>query len=190
MNFGRRNILFIASRWGLEFLKVSCHSSIYDESFLSLFVQYLFQVYLDFAAIHGPFLAPTKRIICEIRAACPTFIDANLIIVTDVGFFFLSVLNYSQRIVRNLFISLSRPASSRTRASSHVSSKIDLDCETGPGLKSRPGHSFSQAPGSGDGLSSYVESAACTSQAPGCKTDLDCDTGPGQREYPHPPSVL
>ena len=110
-NFGRRNILFmfIASRWGLEFLKVSCHSSIYDESFLSLFVQYLFQDYLDFAAIDGPFLAPTKRIICEIRAACPTFIDANLIIVTDVGFFFLSVLNYSQRIVRNLFISLSPP---------------------------------------------------------------------------------
>ena len=89
-------------------LKVSLHSS-NDESFLSLFVQYLFQVYLDFAAIHGPFLAPTKRIISEIRAACPTFIDANLIIVTDVGFFFLSVLNYSQRIVRNLFISLSPP---------------------------------------------------------------------------------
>ena len=89
-NFGGKKYTeLLTSRWGLVILEVSCHSSIYDESFLSLFVQYLFQVYLDFAAIHGPFLAPTKRIISEIRAACPTFIDANLIIVTDVGFFFL-----------------------------------------------------------------------------------------------------
>ena len=106
----------------LVILKVSFHSSIYDESFLSLFVQYLFQVYLDFAAIHGPFLAPTKRIISEIRAACPTFIDANLIIVTDVGFFFLGAELQPENCKKLVHIAVSAPPlpGPATRVSSHV----------------------------------------------------------------------
>ena len=123
-------------------LKVSLHSSMYDESFLSLCVQYLFQVYLDFAAIHGPFLAPTKRIISEIRAACPTFIDANLIIVTDVGFFFLGAELQSENCKKLVHIAVSAPPlPGPSLATRHM-------CP-GPGLKSRPGHSFSQAPGPG-----------------------------------------
>ena len=111
----------LTSRWGLVILEVSCHSSIYDESFLSLFVQYLFQVYLDFAAIHGPFLAPTKRIISEIRAACPTFIDANLIIVTDVGFFFLGAELQPENCKKLVHIAVSAPPlPGSRRVSSHV----------------------------------------------------------------------
>ena len=101
MNIVRRKTLFKDLRYHsiLQFMM--------NHFYLS--VQYLFQVYLDFAAIHGPFLAPTKRIISEIRAACPTFIDANLIIVTDVGFFFLGAELQPENRKKLVHIAVSAP---------------------------------------------------------------------------------